>query len=476
MKSVKTKPIIVLKVGKSEEGSHAAQSHTGSLTGNDSVFDAAFARAGIIRVYTVSDLFDVAKGLAMQPIPKGNRLAIVTNAGGPGVIATDELISRGGRIASLSTKTTELLNAALPAHWSHGNPIDVLGDSDATRYKIAIEACLQDDGVDGVVAILTPQAMTDAIGVANEMVTNFSKTTKPLFASWMGEDDVNIASAALELGNIPVFEEPERAIDAFMYTYAYWKGLAYLETPTQYIQTAYSNKTEENKILVEKSYAENRKVLTEPEAKKFLANYGINSPGGGFAATKNDLLGICERFPPPYAMKVVSPDILHRTDVGGVIVDIATRQDVLNAHDAIVSSVRSHEPHARIDGIYIESMVHKRFELLLGCKKDPIFGPVIVFGSGGIAVEVFKDTAIGLPPLDIKEARRLIAKTKIFQLLSGYRGLPGVDLDELTLLLSRFSQLVMDFPQIQEFDINPLAADRSGFVVLDAKILLVPRT
>jgi acetyltransferase len=285
---------------------------------------------------------------------------------------------------------------------------------------------------------------------------------------------VNVASAALELGNIPVFEEPERAIDAFMHTYAYSKGLSYMETPTQYIKTTYSNKTEENQLLIEKAYREGRTILTEPEAKVFLANYGINAPKGGFAATKDDVLGIIEHLTAPYAMKIVSPDVLHRTDVGGVVVNIATRQDVLNAHDTIMASVRSHMPYARVDGVYIESMVHKRFELLLGCKKDPIFGPVIVFGSGGIAVEVFKDTAIGLPPLDIKEARRLIEKTKIYQLLSGYRGLPGVDLDELTLLLSRFSQLIMDFPQIQEFDINPLAADRSGFVVLDAKILLVP--
>jgi len=473
---IKTKPIIVLKVGRSEEGSHAAQSHTGSLTGNDAVFDAAFARTGIIRVDSVSELFDVAKVLSMQPIPKGNRLAIITNAGGPGVIATDELIKNNGCLASLTTTTMDALHTALPPHWSHGNPIDLLGDADASRYKIAIEACLQDENVDGVMTILTPQAMTDAVGVAKEMVTHFSKTAKPIFASWMGEDDVNVASAALELGNIPVFEEPERAIDAFLHTYAYSKGLSYLETPTQYIQTTYGIKTQENHVLIEKTYAGGRTVLTEPEAKTFLANYGINSPSGGFAMTKDDVLEICDHLSAPYAMKIVSSDILHRTDVGGVIVDIPTRQDVLNAYDTIMASVQSHMPHAHVDGVYIETMVHKRFELLLGCKRDPIFGPVIVFGSGGIAVEVFKDTAIGLPPLDIKESRRLIEKTKIFRLLSGYRGLPGVDLDELTSLLSRFSQLIMDFPQIQEFDINPLAADRNGFMVLDAKILLVSRS
>lgn len=471
---VKTKPIIVLKVGRSIEGSRAAQSHTGSLTGNDAVFDAAFASAGIIRVDSVSELFDVAKALSMQPVPKGNRLAIITNAGGPGVIATDELIRTDGKLASFSSATIETLNKALPSHWSHGNPIDVLGDADALRYKTAIEASLHDEGVDGVVVVLTPQAMTDAVGVAKEIVANFSKTQKPIYASWMGEDDVNVASAVLEHGNIPVFEEPERAIDAFMHIYTYSKELSFIETPSQYIKSANSNKTEDNRTLIRQAYKDGRTVLSEPEAKVFLANYGINSPKGGFAKTKSELLGVCESLTAPYAMKVVSPDILHRTDVGGVIVNISTRQELLNAHDTIISSVRSHMPHARIDGVYIESMVHKRFELLLGCKKDPIFGPVIVFGSGGIAVEVFKDTAIGLPPLGIKESRCLMEKTKIFQLLSGYRGLPGVDLDELTLLLSRFSQLVIDFPQIQEFDINPLAADRNGFVALDAKILLVP--
>jgi len=469
---IKTKPIIVLKAGRSEEGSHAARSHTGNLTGNDAVFDAAFARAGIIRVRSISELFDSAKTLSMQPIPKGNRLAIVTNAGGPGVIATDELISLGGSLATLSRSSLALLDQTLPAHWSHGDPVDVLGDADAGRYKTALHVCLDDSGVDGVLVILTPQEMTNPIDIAKELVETAKGSNKPILTAWMGEDDVNVASVVLEQGNIPSFEEPEGAVKAFMNVVAYGKGLAFVETPTQFAITKYACKKIENTAIIDNAYNQKRFMLTEPEAKQFLANYSIGGAWGKLAKTKDEIQEYAKSMKAPFVMKIASPDILHKTDVGGVVIGVTSPEEAGKTFDEIVSTVKKNVPNAHIDGVYMEPMVHKRFELLIGSKKDPVFGPVIVFGSGGVAVEVYKDTAIGLPPLDIKEARRLMSQTKITTLLSGYRGMSGVDMEALTLLLCRFSQLIMDFPQIAELDINPLAADMEGFAVLDAKILL----
>jgi len=468
----RTKPIIILKVGKSSEGAKAAMSHTGSLTGNDAVFDAAFKRAGVIRVNTIGQLFDCAETLAMQPRPLGDRLAIVTNAGGPGVIATDALISLKGHLATLSPATIQKLDAILPPAWSRSNPVDVLGDADPERYKQAIQLCFADQGVDGVLVILTPQAMTDAAAIAKEIVGLSSKYRKTVLACWMGEDDVKDGREILEKGNIPVYRIPEEGVECFMEMCNYSKNLQLLyETPAT-IPHAFSPKTNDNKKLLDKLIKEGRFILTESEAKQFLANYEIPIAESNTAKTPKEAAAIASKIGFPVVMKILSPDILHKTDVGGVKINIQSKEEAKNAFNEIMKNVKKQAPKADVHGIFVEKMSTKRYELLIGCKKDPIFGPTIVFGMGGVAVEVFKDINIGLPPLNMALALRLIEETKIYNLLKGYRGIKGVDIASIQFLLYKFAYLVMDFPEIEEIDINPFAVDEHGGLVLDAKVVL----
>ncbi|OGG04935.1 acetyl CoA synthetase subunit alpha [Candidatus Gottesmanbacteria bacterium RBG_16_52_11] len=468
----RTKPIIVLKVGKSSEGAKAALSHTGSLTGNNQVYDAAFKRVGILRVGTISELFDCAKTLSMQARPKGNRLAIVTNAGGPGVIATDALVDMKGELASLSPETVSYLDEHLPPHWSHGNPVDVLGDADAIRYRKAVEACLNEPGTDGTLVILTPQAVTDAVAVSKELVQLNTQKHKTILAAWMGEDDVAEGRRILEEGSIPAYEKPEDAVRAFMHMYEYERNLELLyETPGT-VPHAFTPATQDNRILITDAVNNGRHVLTEPQAKKLLANYEIPVPKGELVNSAEAAGNAAKRIGFPVVAKIVSPDIIHKFDVGGVVVGITTAGDAAGAYTAIINTVRSKVPHATIDGVYVEQMISKQYELLIGCKKDPIFGPAIVFGMGGIAVEVFKDTNVGLPPLNMALAQRLIEGTTIYRLLKGYRGVAGVNVEAIQYLLYKFAYLVMDFPEIRELDINPFVIDHQGEIVLDAKVIL----
>ncbi|MFH1642022.1 MAG: acetate--CoA ligase alpha subunit [Nanoarchaeota archaeon] len=468
----RTKPIIILKVGKSMEGAKAAVSHTGSLTGNDAVFEAAFKRAGIIRVSTIGQLFDSAQTLAMQPRPLGNRLAIVTNAGGPGVIATDCLISLDGQLSQLSDETIKKLDAVLPATWSKSNPVDVLGDADPERYKKAVELCTKDKNVDGILVILTPQAMTDSVSVAREIVEISKNTNKTILASWMGAGDIIEGRAILKKGSIPSYSVPENAVKCFMIMHNYSKNLELLyETPAT-IPHAFTPKTEKNRELINKVVKENRYVLDESECKKLLSNYDIPIAKYGSAKTKEDAIKLASKIGFPVAVKILSPDILHKTDIGGVKLNIQSKEGVKKAYEEIMQSVKRKLPQAKVNGVSVSAMVSKKYELLIGCKKDPIFGPTIVFGMGGVAVEVFKDTNIGLPPLNMALALRLMEDTKIFRLLKGYRGMKGADIASIQFLLYKFAYLVMDFPEISEIDINPFAVDEKGGVVIDAKVIL----
>ncbi len=464
------KPIIVLKAGKTLGGAKAALSHTGSLAGDDRVFDAAFKRAGVIRVNEIGELFDNAKTLSMQRLPHGNKLAIVTNAGGPGVIATDYLLTNNGQLATLSEETIKKLNECLPPAWSGSNPIDVLGDAPPKRYKDAVSLCIGDEGVDATLVILTPQGVTDSTGVAKEIVT--LPRSKTMLASWMGEDAVREGRELLEKGNVPVYRTPEDAEKCFMAMYQYSKNLELLyETPAS-IPSKFVPKTKENKKLIVEAMKAGRYVLTENESKMILANYGIPINRNFVAKTDSEAEEDAADIGFPVAMKIVSPDIMHKTDVGGVKLNVGSAIDAKNAFNDILASVKSKMPNARIEGVLIEKMQHKKYELLIGSKKDPIFGPVIVFGMGGVAVEVFNDTNVGLPPLNMALAMRIIEDTKIFKLLKGYRGMKGVDISAIQFLLYKFAYLVMDFPEIKEVDINPFAVDEEGGVVLDAKIVL----
>ncbi|MEK9181078.1 MAG: bifunctional acetate--CoA ligase family protein/GNAT family N-acetyltransferase [Patescibacteria group bacterium] len=470
--AARAKPIIALKAGKSLEGARAALSHTGALTGNDEVFRAAFKRAGIVRVNTIGELFDCAETLAMQKHPTKKRLAIVTNAGGPGVIATDALIALGGSLAKLSEGMIESLNTFLPPSWSGANPVDLLGDADAERYRRAVEVVISDENVDGVLVILTPQAMTDPVAVAKVLVTLPNREKKTLCASWMGEFNVADGREILGEGKIPVYRIPENAVRSFMNLYRYARNLEMLyETPAS-IPHAFTPNTEANRKLLDEVLAEGRFVLTELEAKAMLANYDIPVPKGGLAKTESEAVKLALQIGFPVVMKVLSPDILHKTEIGGGRINIANEQEVLQAYKELTLSVQKRSPRAKIHGILVEEMLSKKYELLIGCSKDPIFGPAIVFGMGGVAVDVFRDVRVGLPPLNMALAMRIIEETKIYNLLKGYRGMSGVDIPAIQFLLYKFAYLIADFPEIKELDINPFAVDSNGGVVLDAKIIL----
>jgi acetyltransferase len=468
----RTKPIIVLKVGRSQEGAKAALFHTGSLTGKDQIFDAAFRRAGALRVGSIAELFDCARNLSMQRRPSGNRLAIITNAGGPGVIATDALIDQKGALADLSSETLRGLDEHMPPFWSRANPIDMLADAGPDRYGTALKACLRDPNVDGILAILTPQAMTDAAGVARAMVDIAQGAYKTVLASFMGEDDVAEGRRILAQGKIPAYEKPEDAVRSFLNMVEYGRNLKLLSETPATIPHAFSPDTAENKRLLGEIAASGRAILTAPEVRQVLANYDIPMPKGGLAAGLREARALAEGIGFPVLMKVVSPDIIYERDAGGLVADIQSGEEIDLAYERIMESVRAHAPEARILGVYVQQMVAKRYELLIGSKKDPIFGPVIVFGMGGVAVDVFKDTVIGIPPLNMSLAGQLIEGTKIATLLKGYRGTAAVDLAAIQYLLYKFAYLVMDFPEISEMDLNPFAVDERGGIVLDAKIVL----
>ncbi|MFH1744799.1 MAG: acetate--CoA ligase alpha subunit [bacterium] len=467
-----SKPIIVLKSGRSAAGAAAAKSHTGSLTGNDKVYNAAFKRAGIIRVDTIVNLFHVAKTLAMQPRPAGANLGIVTNAGGPGIIAVDALVRGGGHSAKLAKETILKLDKFLPHAWSRGNPIDILGDADSKRYRQAMEICLDDKNTDAVLVILTPQAMTDPIVVAKEILKIKNKSNKTILAAWMGGNNVEKGRKILEAGNIPIYRAPEDAISCFVSINNYARNLSMLNEMPGTVPHAINPKTKENKEIVAKVFLSGREVLTESETKQFLKNYDIPIVKSLIAKSKKESGKVSEKIGYPVVMKIASADIVHKTNIGGVELNINSNREAGDAWKKIMSAAKKNCPEAKIEGVAIEKMISKKYELIIGCRKDPLFGPVIVFGLGGVAVEVFNDIEMGLPPLNMSLALRMIQGTKVYRLLKGYRNMPGVDIQSIQFLLYKFAYLISDFPEIAELDINPFAVDENGGVVLDAKVIL----
>jgi len=468
----RNKPIIVLKAGKSSEGAQAAMSHTGSLAGNDAVFDAAFRRAGIVRVDTISELFNIAQALSMQPRPRSKNLAIITNAGGPGVIATDALIAAHGKLAELSAETMSELDKQLSVNWSHNNPIDVLGDAGPEDYAKAVELCAKDDNVGGILVILTPQAMTKSTEIAELVSKIAAKTNKTVLASWMGAEDVAEGEKILEDANVPVYDTPEEAVRTFMLMYDYSRNLKILQETPPNIPLKFNPKREESLELINKVLADKRTTMTEDEAKQLLDYYQIPVIKNGLAKNKEEAVELAEKLGYPLVMKIASPDILHKTDVGGVALNIRNQDELEHTFVKIIDSARAKMPNADIRGVLIEQMINRKYELIIGGKRDPIFGPTIVFGMGGVAVEVFKDTTVGLPPLNMALAFRMIENTKIYKLLKGYRGMPGADIESIQFLLYKFAYLLADFPQIMDVDINPFSIDENGGVVLDAKVML----
>jgi acetyltransferase len=477
-----TKPIIVIKAGRTEAAAKAAASHTGALTGSDAVLDAAFRRCGVLRVESISDLFDMAEVLAKQPRPQGPRLVILTNAGGPGVLATDALIGTGGELAPLSEETRTSLNQILPAHWSHNNPIDILGDADPQRYTQALEIAAKDPNSDGLLVILTPQAMTDPTQTAEQLksyVQNFSTTSgqgKPILASWMGGADVAAGEMILNRNSIPTYRYPDTATRMFSYMWQSSYNLRGIyETPVLPAINFESG-------IPERSIAENiiqtarqagRTILTEFESKQILAAYGIPIVATCIAKSEEEAVQCAEGIGYPVVLKLFSHTITHKTDVGGVQLNLRDAEAVRRAYQTIEKSVSQKVGAEHFLGVTVQPMVTMDgYELIIGSSLDPQFGPVLLFGSGGQLVEVFQDRAIALPPLNTTLARRMMEQTQIYKALKGVRGRKSVDLASLEQLMVVFSQLVVEQRWIKEIDINPLVASSSALIALDARIVL----
>jgi len=472
----RTKPIIVVKSGKFSESAKAAASHTGSLSGEDGIYDAAFKRAGIVRVSEIADLFNAAEVLGTQPLPKGPNLAIITNAGGPGVMATDSLIGFGGKLAKISQKSMDSLNAVLPPFWSHGNPIDVLGDAKADRYKAALDAALNDDNVDGILLIFTQQAVSESVEIAKaivELVRNKPYQNKTILTSFMGFGAVQEANHILNANNIPTYSTPEQALKTYMYMYNYQRNIDLLyETPEELPVDASPPKRPIMAILRNAAF-EDREVLTEDEAKKILKYYNFPVVRTAAANNVDEAVAFAQEMGFPVVLKILSPQIIHKSDAGGVILNVNSPREVRDAFELLIQRATAYNPNAQIIGVTVQPMIEKKGqELIIGGKTDPVFGPVILFGMGGVGVELFKDYSIGLPPLNTTLIRRMMEETKVYRLLKGYRGAPAVDLKRLDETILLFSQLLVDFPQIKEIDINPLLISEKEACILDARVVV----
>jgi len=469
------KPIIVIKAGRSEAAAKAATSHTGAMTGSDEVFDAALRRCGVLRVQNISDIFYMAEVLSKQPRPRGPRLMIVTNAGGPAVLATDALIGLGAELASLSDSSRQALDNLLPPHWSHGNPIDVLGDADPDRYARAIEIAMKDPGSDGLLAILAPQGMTDPAGVAERLEPYAKGRGKPLLASWMGGKYIEKGEAILNSAGIPTFSYPDTAVRAFVYMWRYSYHLrGFYETPliTDDPSAAEKRRSAARRLL-DSVLSAGRTLLTEVEAKEILGLYGIPTTTTRVAYDAEEAVKLASELGYPVVLKLHSHTITHKTDVGGVKLNLANSDGVRKAYEEIKLSVTSRAGADAFEGVTVQPMVRvDGYELILGSSVDPQFGPVLLFGSGGGLVEVYRDRALGLPPLNTTLAQRLMEQTKIYGALQGVRGRKPVDMGALEEALVRFSYLVVELPRVREIDINPLVASSEGVVALDARILL----
>jgi acetyltransferase len=474
--AARLKPVIVVKSGRNESGTRAAVSHTGALVGADHVFDAAIQRAGAVRVTSVSQLFAAAHLLASGTRVEGPRLAIITNGGGPGVMAADRASDLGVPLADLSRTTVDKLEEALPAHWSHSNPVDVLGDADGARYGKATEAVLADPGVDGLLVMLTPQSMTDPLVCAEAVIATAGKSSKPVLTCWMGARLVEEGRHRFSAAGIPQFRSPETAVEAFGYLACYRRNQkALLQAPGP-ISPQSEPDVEGAKLIIEHAMSQRRNSLSGAEAKAVLRAFHIPVSPSINVTSAADALVAAEGVGLPVAMKINSADITHKSDVGGVRLNIREPRTVRTAFREMMDGVRTHNPGARIDGIIIEPMLnlpHAR-EIMIGIVHDPVFGPVISFGMGGTAVEVLADTNVALPPLNEYLSRQLIKGTRADRFLKAFRNLPPADEDKLLGVLQRVSEIACELPEILELDINPLLVDESGVVAVDARIRVAP--
>jgi acetyl coenzyme A synthetase (ADP forming)-like protein len=465
-----TKPILLMKSGATDAGARAASSHTGSLAGGEVAYESAFKRAGVIRCDSIKEQFDFAQAFASQPLPKGPRVAVITNAGGPGIMAADAIEQEGLTFAKLEEETTKKLAAGLPPAANVHNPVDVLGDALADRYEFALGITLDDPNVDGAIVLLTPQAMTQAKETAEAVVRIAGKKGKPILACFLGAAKVEQGLQILRQGNIPQYDSPESAVATLkvMVDYVRWRN-----RPKRVVRLFPVNRRKVESI-VERHLRQSILDIGEAESKEILEAYGFATPKGSIATTAEQAANIAEQLGYPVVLKIWSPDILHKSDVGGVKVGIKSEQEVKDAFDLMMYRIPKKRPEANILGVLVQEMVRTGREVILGMHRDPQFGPLMMFGMGGILVEVLKDVSFYLAPLTAEEAKQMLVSTKTYHILQGVRGQEGVDIEAIAEGLQRVSQLVTEFPQIKEMDINPYVVGVPGTtpIAVDARISL----
>ncbi len=461
-------PVLVIKSGKTVAGAAAAASHTGSLAGSEAVYNAIFDQAGILRVDTVDDLFDYAVAFSARKIPAGNRVAIITNAGGPGIIATDMTEMSGLQLAKFSADTDWNLHQFLPPTANFNNPIDVIGDATSERYENALETVIQDENVDCVLMILTPQSMTDAIGTAKAIVNTYNNSTKPIICSFMGVVDVSAGVKHLQKNQVPVYRFPEDAARVMgkLYDATQWLGRQILP---EYDLTFNVKRATE---IVDHCLAEGKTVLGEDDGKELLQCYGFDIPAMKIAGSASEAATIAEEIGLPVVMKIVSPQILHKSDAGGVQVGLKTREAVETAFTEIMEASKAYKPDAEIHGVLVQKMVPPGQEVILGVTKYPGFGHLLMFGLGGIYVELFKNVTFRLAPIGRNNARRMVRSVNGYEILDGFRGKPKADVEKLEKLIVGLSAMVVNHPQIKEMDINPLFVHEKGQGATVADIII----
>jgi acetyltransferase len=468
----RNKPIVVLKPARMEESTQP-RSHTGYLATSDHVYDAVFERVGVVRVKTAEDLFNTAGVLYSKHLPKGPRLAVVTNAGGVAAMAINTLLGLGGAVARLSAENQGKLKALMPDFWNEQTFLDLLRDADVSRYEEVVKICLEDQGVDGILVVFTPQGVVQADELARTIAALANQAGKPVVTAWMGGGEVREAREILFANNVPTYRTPEEAVTTYLYMHNYDRNLGILhETPADVtVDSAPPMNT--LKTFIRKALAEGRTVLTEEESKRFLTNYRIPTIRAHAAVDVEQAAHIARTEGYPLVMKIISPDISYKSDAGGVMLGINSEEELRDGYDKMMRGVRAYCPTASVIGVTVQKMVEKiDYEVILGAKKDEDFGSVILFGMGGIGVQIYRDFSIGLPPLNQALARKLMEETRVYKLLQGYRGKPPADLQMLEQIILNFSNLITDFPEIAEMDINPIAFSNGRPFALDARIVL----
>lgn len=473
--TARIKPVIAIKAGRHPQGSRAALSHTGALIGDDDVFNAALERAGAIRVRSIEDLFSAAQILSSNYRVKGNRLTIITNGGGAGVMAADSAYDLKVSVPELSASTIEKLNEVLPANWSHHNPVDIIGDATPDRYHAAIDICLKDENIDGILALLVPVAMSKPLKVAKQIIEDAKSSQKPILASWLGHRHVKSARNLMDKNHLPNFHTPEMGVEAFSYLVDYQHNQQLLlQVPEPSSFAPIKRNISEARLIIDAALAQHRKVLTASESKKILKIFSIPVAETIEAATVEQALSAAEILGYPVVLKINSPDITHKQDVGGVALNIFGPESVREMFHKIIENAKTSRPNTAILGVTVERMFKtpNDRELMIGVIKDIVFGPVISFGAGGTLVEVLKDRSLALPPLNHFLAQQLIAKTRISKILGEFRHMPAVDLEKIINVILSVSEMVCELPYIQEMDINPLIVNEKEIIAVDARMVI----